>query len=121
MNRPRKQQRGDKSDFTLEERLKKENKKLKREVAKLRNLLARVDLERYENLKELVDQQRLEEKLEKARRRKEVKKWKCHECEEGHMQLMIFNRKDGVFYYRTCTSCNHRTRMKKYHKDVEES
>jgi transcription elongation factor Elf1 len=80
--------------------------------------LSRIDVERFENLKELVDKQRQEEK---TKDKKVKKNWDCYQCGKGHMQLHIFNRRDGVFYYRSCTLCENRTRMKKHHKNVEES
>lgn len=111
--------RGEK-EYDLLDRLKHENRKLKRENASLKKALSRIDIERFENLKELVDQQRQEEK-NKEKKKESQNKWNCYQCGKGHMQLHIFNRRDGVFYYRSCTLCEHRTRMKKYHKDVEES
>lgn len=113
-----KTQRGDK-EYDLLEKLKHENKKLKKEVTSLRKVIDRMDIERYENLRELVDQQREEEKRKRKERAKE-KERQCYQCGKGHMQLHIFDRLDGVFYYRACTLCENRTRMKKYHKDVKE-
>lgn len=48
-------------------------------------------------------------------------KWECHKCEDGYMKMVIINRPDGKHYFRSCTSCDNRTNMKKYHEAVEES
>jgi len=116
-------QRGEKSDFTLEERLKRENRELKREVARLRKELDRVDITQFENLKDLARQQRREEKLKHSKERAHRDKWKCHKCGKGHMQLKMFPRRDGTFYYRICsnTECHNKTTMKKYTSEVENS
>lgn len=113
--------RGEKEFDTLD-RLKQENKKLKREVSSLRKALSRIDVERFEKLKELVGKQRKEDKedVKQKKTSKNKKDRQCYQCGEGSMQLKIFDRRDGVFYYRGCTICDHRTKMKKYHKEVQE-
>ena len=100
------------------QKLKEENKKLKKQIGSLRKQLSRIDLDRYENLKELIDKQRHEDEAS-AKTSKLLKKWKCYECGNGILKLLIFNRRDGTFYYRRCSNCDHRTRLQKYHKDVE--
>lgn len=89
----------------------------------MRNVLARVDLSKYEHLKELVEQQRQESKAQEKAEEKKASTWNCFDCGEGHLQLMIFERRDGVFYYRLCTNfeCKKKTPLKKYTKDVKDS
>lgn len=48
-------------------------------------------------------------------------KWECHKCDDGYMKMVIINRPDGKHYFRSCTNCDNRTNMKKYHQAVEES
>ncbi len=114
-------QRGEKTDFNLESRLKKENKKLKREIKRLRNLLDRVDIGRVEYLEKLIEEQREFDKTIKRDNEKAKKKWSCHVCARGYMMPRIFKRRDGDFYYRMCNNedCEHRTKMKKLTKDVD--
>lgn len=114
-------QRGEKSDFTLEEKLKKENKQLKREVRKLRNLVKRADFARIEHLENLVAEQREFDKTIKKNEKKAKEKWLCFECKKGYMMPRIFPRKDGDYYYRLCNSqsCDNRTKMKKLTKEVD--
>lgn len=109
-------------DWTELEKYKVREKKFKREIARLRKMVQKLQEEHeMSGLLELVDVQRKEDKeihdVEKGIELR--KKWKCHECEEGIMILNIFNRKDGVFYFRRCYACGNKTRMKKYTNDVE--
>lgn len=114
-------QRGEKTDFSLEDRLKKENRQLKREVKRLRNLLNRCNPTRVEYLEGLADEQRKFDKTIKRERDRAREKWLCHECGRGYMMPRIFKRKDGDFYYRLCNNeeCEHRTKMKKLTSDVD--
>lgn len=110
----------DRREFELVDRLKKENKQLKIQLARLRKVLDRIDLENYNNLKEIVHKQRREdtdlhnEKIESNLE----KQWECHKCHEDVLRIIIVDRQDGVFYFRRC-SCGNRTKMKKYHDKVE--
>lgn len=103
------------------DRLKHENAKLKRELAKLRNLIKRSDLQRLDHLERLVNEQRKFDKVIKKSEEKASQKWLCHTCGEGHMMPRIFPRRDGDYYYRVCnhSECNNRTKMKKLTKDVD--
>lgn len=116
----RKMQRGEKSDYNLEARLKEENKKLKRELRKLRNLIKRADLQRLEHLEKLTEQQRKLDKELSDKKSKVREKWRCHDCRRGFMVPRKFKRRDGDFYYRICNNyCGNKTRMKKLTKDVD--
>lgn len=114
--------RGDK-EFDLLDRLKKENKKLKRTNTTLRRenerlkSYADIDVDKYEGLQKLAKQRREErQKREKG----EKEKRKCFECEDGYMILETWPRRDGVYYNRVCNqNCGNKTQMKKYHKDVK--
>lgn len=110
-------------EYNKSQRDRHEIQKLRKEVASLRKQLARVDVDRYQNLQELVEKQADEDKQLHARkkptREEQLKRWECHECREGHLKLIILNRPDGVFYFRRCDACAHKTRMKRYTEDVE--
>lgn len=105
----------------LIDQLKHENAKLKRENAKIRRQIDRLNLDhdRYRTLRELVHKQTQEER----RKAKAKKDWTCHECGRGTMKLILMPRRDGNFYFRACDmeGCGHRTVLKKYTEDVEES
>lgn len=103
------------------DRLKHENQKLKKQISQLRKQISKVDLAKYENLQELVEQQYAEDQIvHKQPVKKDLKKqWECRECGEGYLKIIILNRPDGVFYFRRCSSCTYRTRLKKYTDDVQ--
>ena len=108
-------------EFTKDDRLKKENEKLKREVARLRKIIDRLDLNntRFKNLKDLVGQQVKEtQDVEKTR-----KDWTCFECSRGVMKIHVIDRRDGTFYWRSCSDdkCGHRTKIQRYSEKVEKS
>lgn len=103
------------SEYDLIERLKQENKKLKQQISQLRKQLSRIDLDRYQNLRDLIikydkleDQEAMKDAIEDL---KEV--WKCFECKEGYLMMMTYERNDGVHYFRKCNNCSHRTKMQK--------
>ena len=103
------------------QKLKYENKRLKRQITSLRKQLSRVDIDRYQNLKDLLYKQTNEDLEDKIReeRKKLKKQWECHSCRVGFMQIHTLNRRDGLFYYRKCTECDNRTKPKPYKEDVK--
>lgn len=108
-------------DYELLDKLKHENKKLKKQISALRKQIAKLDIDRYENLKELVDKHN-EQDLEEQKIKEEEflnKKWQCHECHEGVLKLKILERRDGIWYYRSCNLCKNRTKLKRYNSEVE--
>jgi ATP-dependent exoDNAse (exonuclease V) beta subunit len=111
------------SDTELSEirRLKLENQKLKKQMGKLRKQLARIDIDRYSNLRDMLEAQAAEDggfdaqvELEELKQ-----KWLCHECKEDYLRVIIVPRADGLFYMRKCASCSHRTKLKKYTDEVD--
>ena len=100
-------QRGDK-EYDEVQQLKHENKKLKRQNARLRKLLDRIDLNRLDELKE-------EEEV--AKERDEV--WRCFDCGKGTLRMKTIELRDGMRYYRECDVCEKRTKMQRLTKDVK--
>lgn len=103
------------------EKLKYENKRLKKQISSLRKQLQRIDIDRHDNLRDLIDKFALEDHEEeiKAQKEKLKKQWECHECGVGFMMIHPVVRQDGTFYYRKCTECSNRTKLKPYTKDVK--
>lgn len=102
------------------QKLKYENKRLKRQIAALRKQIARIDIDRYENIKDIIERHHkedLDERLLEEKKKLETK-WECHECKRGVLVRHELMRIDGAFYYRKCNNCNHRTKVKPY-KDKE--
>ncbi len=106
----------------LIDRLKRENAKLKEQISKLRKQLSRIDVDRYQNLKELVDRfEQAEVAEQKQSHKEEIKKlWECFECRQDYLRMVTFERRDGVMYYRKCNSCGHRTKLQKLTKDTKD-
>jgi hypothetical protein len=103
-------------EYSREQQLLHNNKKLKREIASLRKQLARVDLDRYNHIKDMIERSyQMEEELEGKEILEKLKKnWKCYECARGYMEIVLYNRPDSTWYYRHCTNCSHRTSSKRY-------
>ena len=103
--------------------LKEQNRRLKREIAKLRKQIQRLDLDRFASFKEALD--RIDEiEMEQTARRKEKEiskeKWRCWDCNQGTMRLKVWDRLDGPHYQRVCDHCGKRTTMKKWTPEVKE-
>jgi hypothetical protein len=107
-------------EFSREKKLIYENRILKRQVASLRKQLARLDLDRYSNLKETIEQHYQEDREQEGKdildRLKQ--EWKCHEpgC-TGYLEIFLFNKINSTYYYRRCNCCANRTKAQKYDPD----
>ena len=120
MGRGKKNFRADK-EYDENQKLKAENQKLKKQISSLRKQLSRVDIDRYQNLKDLVIKQAKEdEEMAKVRAGKKLRdKWKCHECGEGYLRIILLPMLDKVKYIRKCSNfptCRHQTKAKVYIK-----
>lgn len=109
--------RTDRCGFTREQKLAKENQELKRQVQTLRKRLARIELNKYENVKEAVeDHERnsglptTQDLLESLKREWQCKKDNC----SGYLEVTLFNKIDTTYYYRACNACSNRTKSQKY-------
>lgn len=103
-------------EFTREQKLIHENKALKRQVASLRKQLARVNLDGYNQVKDTIEEHcpdsGIEENSDLLDRLKEI--WKCRECSEGYLEIIIYNRLNDIYYFRKCNNCRNRTKSQKY-------
>lgn len=119
-----KNKRSDK-EYTREQRLVHENRQLKRQVSSLRKELAKVDLDRYKNLKETIEKHYQEDEAQEGRDilEKIKNEWKCHEAEcSGFLEIFTYNKVGETWYYRICSnapSCKNRTKAQKYTPDVK--
>jgi cell division septum initiation protein DivIVA len=103
-------------EYSREQQLTHENQQLKKQISSLRKQLARLDLDRLSYVKEIVDEHYTQETKEAADEILEniKKSWSCHKCEEGFLEISIYHRSDGIFYFRQCSSCQQRTKSKRY-------
>jgi len=112
-----------KSDQDVKEvqKLRRENVKLKGQISSLRKQLSRIDLDRYTNLRDIIEAHELEddefdikESLEESK-----KKWECFDCKEGILNLIMITKCGDPFYLRRCNNCGKKTRLKKYDETVK--
>ncbi len=110
-----KSHRGSK-EYTREQKLVNENKQLKRELSRIKKQLARIDLDRYSTIKDMVEEHRMDNKLECTEDLLESLKqqWKCHDCSEGYLEIIIYTKIGNPWYFRKCNFCVKRTRSKQY-------
>ena len=117
-----KNHKGSRSDteLTAIRKLKLENQTLKKQISKLRKQLSRIDIDRYSNLKDMLEAQAAENNTFDAKIELEdlKQKWMCEACKEDYLRIIIIPRADGLFYIRKCASCNHRTKFKKFTDEI---
>jgi len=72
-------------EITREQKLISENKALKRDLGRIRKELARLDLDRYDTLKEMIEENKSESEPEfGAQFLENLKKtWLCNDCRQG--------------------------------------
>ena len=103
-------------EYSREQRLVNENKKLKREISRLNKILARLDLDRYSTVKDILLEHEMSDKSEKTQDLLESLKeeWKCRECQTGYLEIIIFSKLGNLHYFRKCNCCNNRTKSQTY-------
>lgn len=107
-------------EFSKEQRLSHENQRLKKQVSSLRKQLAHLDLDRHGYVKEIIEEHY---QLEEAQEGQDIlekvqKEWECHECRAGFLEIYVYNKPDGTWYYRLCSNCPHRTASQKYNPGI---
>jgi len=104
-----------------EQELKFENAKLRRQVASLRKQIARLDLDRYSHLRDMIDEQlRTDEVQDGNRIIDDLKKtWTCFDCGSGHLEIITYSKMGEPWYYRQCTNCSKRTKSQAYNENVK--
>ena len=110
--------RGQKEYNRLQEAL-HENKKLKREISSLRKQLARLDLDRHDYVKDIIDDHFNPDETDKMMKRIR-EEWKCRKCEEGYLEINLYSKMGDTWYFRKCNFCPHRTKSQQYFSDKVE-
>ena len=116
--------RTDRYGNTKEQSLLRENQALKRQISSLRKQLARIDLDRYDTVKEMIQEHYQEDRAEEGKEILENLKrsWLCHKCEGGYLEIFVLNRGTDTIYYRICSNapvCMHRTKPQIYTPGVK--
>lgn len=106
-------------DTAYIKKLEQENKDLKRENEKLRKELAIVNFfEASSDRLEYLELKRSEKEEEKEFLQLK-EKWLCTDCGRGSLHVHVFNYPNNTKkYYRACPHCNKRTQMKDFHNKV---
>lgn len=99
-----------------------EIKSLKKQVAKERKNVNKLDLEseRYDSVRAQIEEnQALEAQKSEDERQKEL--WKCLQCGRGTLVIKKIGLPNGLHYFRSCDNprCTHRTQMKQYNEKVK--
>lgn len=101
--------------------LRHEVSKLRKQVSSLRKQLARVDLDRYSYVREMVQEHLHEDENVSNKKIMDQLKttWVCHDCGHGHLEVQVYSKMGVPWYYRACTECDKRTESKQYHEGVQ--
>lgn len=99
----------------------REISRLRKQISSLRKQLSRTDVDNYQNVMELLNShdKQNEQASEEQLVRKVEQKWKCNTCNIDSLRIFMLDRIDGMFYFRKCPNCNHKTRLKKLSSIVE--
>lgn len=116
--------RTDRSGHTREQRLSHENQQLKKQLCALRKRLARIDLDRYDLVKEMIHEHYQEDRAEQGEQILESlkKTWSCKTCGDGFLEIFIYSRAGETWYYRICNNapdCPNRTKSQPYLPSVK--
>jgi hypothetical protein len=104
-------QKGDREGDQLD-KLKHENRRLKRELKAVRKMLDRYCVAEQKGLieKNVIQKSRKREKKEEL-----VERWKCYSCEDGVLELIII----GNRYFINGTNCTKHTKTQVFDDSVE--
>lgn len=107
-------------EYTREQRLAKENKALKQELRHLRKVIARLDVDRFETMKEMCSDYEENERFQESvgpvgssldRLKKD---WQCNSCGNGFLEITLYSKLGQTQYFRKCSACNYRTPGQRY-------
>lgn len=98
-------------------KLENENRQLTRQNSKARREIARMDLDKHAYVQEIIQERMGDNKVEQSAQdmvKSMKEEWRCHQCNEGHLEISLYTRRDGTHYHRVCNNCPNRTKMQKY-------
>ena len=99
-------------EYDTIDRLKHENRKLKRALKQTRKLLDRYCVAED---KGLIDGDVIVPSKKRQKEKELQEKWKCYECEHGVLELIII----GNRYFRKCNQCGKNTKTQVWDESVE--
>ena len=106
-------------DYSEIKKVRFENQQLKRENQRLKKQLARIDLDRYSTVKDMIQEYRDSEEIEAPTTTDVLesmkKEWACREAGcVGHLEIILYSKMGETQYFRKCNSCRHRTKSQVY-------
>lgn len=107
-------------EYTRLQEVMHENKKLRKEISSLRKQLARLDLDRHDYVKTIVDEHFASEEREESTTKmlERLKNaWKCHNCGDGFLEIHLYSKMGEPWYFRQCSCCPNRTKSQRYDPD----
>lgn len=104
-------------EYSELQKVRYENQKLKKEVARLRNRLARMGESQFKDLAELMEEE--ETPVVEQNDQREKNGWECHSCSDGFLEINMYAKLGEIFYFRECNQCLKRTKSQRYHKEVK--
>jgi len=106
-------------DYSEIQTLRYQLQKLKKENSSLKKQLARIDLDRYSTVKDMIREYRdtedptVPEPIEFLEEMK--KEWACKMpgC-PGHLEIILYSKIGNPHYFRKCSECSNRTPSQAY-------
>ena len=99
-------------EIDLLDKLKHENRKLKRELKVARKMLDRYGVAEE---KGLIDERVIMPSKKRHKEKELSDKWRCHDCEIGVLELIII----GNRYFRKCNHCDKHTKSQLWEDAVK--
>lgn len=99
-------------EFNIADRLKHENRKLKRSLKAARKLLDRYAIAEE---KGLIDEGAIVPSKKRQKEQELTEQWTCYKCEIGVLKITKF----GNRYFRKCTNCDRHTKSQVWDPSVE--
>jgi hypothetical protein len=106
-------------EYSREQQLIHENKQLKRELSRLQKQLARIDLDRYSHIQDMLKECKTAEESTQDTLDKLKQEWKCNKCQDGYLEIFTYTKMGEVWYIRKCNCCNNKTKSQIYTPNVK--
>lgn len=99
-------------ELDMLDKLKSENRKLKRALKSTRKMLDRYEVAEQ---KGLIENDTIIPSKKRNKEKELKEKWRCYDCERGVLELIII----GNRYFRKCNNCGKRTKSQIWDESVE--
>lgn len=113
--------KGDRSsgDATKIQKLASNNRKLTREIARLRKMIGRIESGSCPSCVAFYEDPSHAEDLPSPPKTPTGPDRLCHKCQQGQLVIVKYYKLGEEYYFRKCP-CGHRTRGKKYTPEVQD-